>query len=670
MKTMEELHALFVKHHSKVLIHRVTSVMHIANALRDAAIIQQEICTQILNLSTDVDKMTVLLRALSTDKAKSAFYNKLKTKIPELIEELERQDAQFVDNCSADLIQRVTPVMPIADVMRAVTIIDRETYSKIRAAAIDQNKMRELLEALNSYKAKSAFYNLLKDKQNFLDEDLKQKGVQQGIPKSSAQTSSELMEIKFPSQHAETVQVQTIEQKTEEKQIPRWNKSSEIHGTKLEELLKETDIEKVGNLYFYKDEKYMISPGGSGAQVYVGLSKDGIEVAIKLITKNPKNNKDIENELKHLQNLKLESQYIVRYVTFEVGKDFYYLANRLCEYDLVDYMDDLRRQEQKNKDNALRKIVKEMLLGLQVLHHADVIHRDIKPRNVLIDVEKRARLADFGISRKLEDGKTTVYTVRAGTRGWEATEILNQTEKGRYKKSSDIQVAGMLVYYILSDGKHPFGDIDREVNIKNGNYSLEHVQDIVAKDLIEWMINKEPAERLTVDEVLRHPFFWDDYRKDAVLRKLGDRAEIQNYETLAKLHNLYIEKEHTEESDPTATLTIDEAFSELNIKIEKKRRDILAIVGEDLKNLWKLFKTAKEATEGKTFSNWKSQLSEIWKDTNKRLPEDILGLLRVLRNKLVHGNVRNEFEENNIFGLFPDFFITLYRVAKDLDWDY
>ncbi len=49
-------------------------------------------------------------------------------------------------------------------------------------------------------------------------------------------------------------------------------------------------------------------------------------------------------------------------------------------------------------------------------------------------------MADFGISRKLEEGKTTVYTDRAGTQGWEATEIVNQTEKGRYKMSSDIQV--------------------------------------------------------------------------------------------------------------------------------------------------------------------------------------------------------------------------------------
>ncbi|XP_051744299.1 uncharacterized protein LOC127509541 isoform X4 [Ctenopharyngodon idella] len=580
---------------------------------------------------------------------------------------MERRHAQFVNNRRADLVQRVIAVMDIADALKSAEIIQPETYSNIYAASTRMEKMRELLDALNTDQAKSAFYSLLKDKESSLVVDLEQQGVKQGI--KGAQTSSEVLENKSRPQNAETLQVQTIEQKTEEKQI-MWNKSSKTHSTKIEELLKKTDIKKVGNLYFYKDEKYVIGSGGSSSQVYIGLSEDGTEVAIKRIMKNPKNNKDFDNELKCLQDLKLESKYIVRYVTFVADEDFYYLANQLCEYDLEDYMKELRQQERNDKENILRKIVKEMLLGLQVLHRAEVIHRDIKPRNVLIDTEGKARLADFGISRKLEEGKTTVYTDRAGTQGWEATEILNQTDKSGYKKCSDIQVAGMLVYYILSDGKHPFGDMDREGNIKIGKYTLEHVQDIVAKDLIEWMINKEPAERLTIDEVLRHPYFWDDSSKDAVLRKLGDRPEIQNYETLSKLRNLYIEKEHTEETDPIATLTIYEAFNQLKIENEKKRNDILAIVGEDLKNLWKLFNTAKDVTEGKSFSNWKSKLSEIWTDINKKLPEDILGLLRVLRNKLVHANVRNEFEERNIFGLFPDFFISLHRVAKDLNWNY
>lgn len=71
----------------------------------------------------------------------------------------------------------------------------------------------------------------------------------------------------------------------------------------------------------------------------------------------------------------------------------------------------------------------------------------------------------------------------------------------------------MLTYYILSDGKHPFGDgIWCVMNILKGEYSLEDIKDIAAKDLIEWMINKEPDKRPTIDKVLNHPYFWDDKR--------------------------------------------------------------------------------------------------------------------------------------------------------------
>ncbi|XP_073705012.1 probable serine/threonine-protein kinase irlD [Garra rufa] len=572
---------------------------------------------------------------------------------------MEHRHAEFVDTHYDVLIQRVTSVMPITDKLYESGNLTWEMNSKITKATSKKSRSIELLKAVKSGgpALKSAFYKVLQE-------------IMPDIIQELEGSSSQTEEIQVTASHRQREETGKEPAKTvrPENNIIRWNPSSIKYKSEIEELQKDSRRKKVGNLYFSRSNKYIIGSGGSGT-VYVGLKEDGTEVAIKRITKDQQKSKDFENELKHLRDLNLESKNIVRYVDLAEDEDFYYLALQLCEYDMEDYMENLRQEEQKDKDSALRRIVEEILLGLQVLHHAGVIHRDIKPGNVLIDSGKTARLADFGLSRKLEEGRSTVHTARAGTLGWEATEILK--ENSGYKTSSDIQVAGMLVYYILSDGKHPFGDMkDREENIKKGQHSLEDLQDIVAKDLIEWMINKEPAERLTIEEVLRHPYFWDDDRKDTVLRKLGDRPEIQNYEILAKLHKLYIEKGHTEETDPTEALNINVAFSELKIENEKKKNDILAIVGEDLKNLWKLFKTAEEVTKGKRFSNWKSELFKIWPDINKKLLEDILGLLRVFRNKLVHANVRNEFEERKIFDLFPDFFISLHRVAKVLNWKY
>ena len=72
-----------------------------------------------------------------------------------------------------------------------------------------------------------------------------------------------------------------------------------------------------------------------------------------------------------------------------------------------------------------------------------------------------------------------------------------------------VKVAGMVVYFILSGGEHPFGQGPWcEVHILEGKYNLDHVQDVLAKDLIERMINEDPEKRPTVEECLDHPYFW------------------------------------------------------------------------------------------------------------------------------------------------------------------
>ena len=242
--------------------------------------------------------------------------------------------------------------------------------------------------------------------------------------------------------------------------------------------------------------------------------EDGSPVAVKaMLISSCKELADNENDI--LSLVKTEgSPFIVNYREFFKQPIFVYLILDLCE-------ESLKKHVESKSIRYLRKcgprMIKQILSGLEFLHDHNILHRDLKPSNVLVDITGRMRLADFGLSRVLDDDQTTFNTLPGGTPGWippEVIEVMNAEskaeikKKGPFKKKSDVHVAGMIAFFILSGGKHPFGNGDKRMtNILEGKpLDLEKLEDLEAKDFISWLICHNVYDRPDVGEALQHHF--------------------------------------------------------------------------------------------------------------------------------------------------------------------
>ena len=289
--------------------------------------------------------------------------------------------------------------------------------------------------------------------------------------------------------------------------------------------------------YFSPENDLLIGRGCMGTTVYVGITEDNTEVAVKRMwLESCKDLAENEKEISYLIKAK-GSSFILRYHGVFRDDTFMYLISDLCEETLVEYV---RSQTVEHlKENGPR-MIKQILSGLHFLHGIGILHRDLKPSNILVDKDGCMKLSDFGISRVLNEDETTVDTDPKGTQGWMPAEVIeagnekarSKNVTGRYKRKSDVQAAGMIAYFILTKGKHPFGDsmYDRMTNVLEGKpVNLPILEDLESRDFISWLIHHNIDERPYVHQALAHPFVArvENYEKPSkpIVTLLNDNAE-------------------------------------------------------------------------------------------------------------------------------------------------
>ena len=323
-----------------------------------------------------------------------------------------------------------------------------------------------------------------------------------------------------------------------------WTSVSCKHKVRLTKVASKVECESVDDKIWYHSE---CIGSGSFGHIFAGINeKDGREVAVKRVEKLRLKRPEFEREIKNLIALS-DCEHVVRYIFFSDDQNFFYLYLELMEGNLEELMEgNLEELFDGDKIDPAIHLCKHVVMGLQFLHQQRILHRDLKPQNILYKIHPKLclKIADFGLSRPIDNVGTTVYGTLAGTRRWIAPEVLtskpNSLDKDRFATESDVFSCGMILHYIHSGGKHPFSPNDftnmnslqvsheTEANIMNGK--MDGWDDSLcpeATHLVKKMLEKNEKDRPTATEALKHPLFWSNEMKLQFLKVVGNQKEFE-----------------------------------------------------------------------------------------------------------------------------------------------
>ncbi|KAL5564765.1 hypothetical protein UlMin_027929 [Ulmus minor] len=241
---------------------------------------------------------------------------------------------------------------------------------------------------------------------------------------------------------------------------------------------------------------------GSFGKVYKGRRRfSGQTVAMKFIMKHGKSDKDIHNLRQEIEILrKLKHENIIEMLdSFESPQEFC-VVTEFAQGELFEILED----DKCLPEEQVQAIAKQLVRALHYLHSNRIIHRDMKPQNILIGAGSIVKLCDFGFARAMSTNTVVLRSIK-GTPLYMAPELVREQP---YNHTADLWSLGVILYELFV-GQPPF--------YTNSVYALiRHIiKDPVKypdnmsptfRSFLKGLLNKTPQHRLTWPALLQHPF--------------------------------------------------------------------------------------------------------------------------------------------------------------------
>ena len=385
------------------------------------------------------------------------------------------------------------------------------------------------------------------------------------------------------------------------------------------------------SLSFYKYGR-LIGQGAFG-KVNLGLNVlTGRIVAIKSFDKIKLNNTENKNKIFYETDLmkKLNHPNITKILEcFESEK--YYLI--IMEYINGGNLFSFVKKRRKLSEKTAKFLFRQIILGIKYIHSQNIVHRDIKLENILIDVNNNIKICDFGIGKILDNNNNKLYD-QCGTPMYMAPEILlSNKDKGYYPFPVDLWSSGIALYIMLS-GTLPFSlnnNKDKKNYLQycivhNQPKNIDHISDD-AKNLLNGLLEKNPKKRFNCDDCLNHPWLKLDNNNNYKYH-LFTKAEM------IMLSKTFIDYRYAKIDD------LKENFSLSNLEIEKN------VNNENINIKTKSYILAPYNTMKNFFPN-DNESEEDDFNTNNNINIKLENGIIVFSNKVREFNINYELNNND-----------------------
>jgi len=225
-------------------------------------------------------------------------------------------------------------------------------------------------------------------------------------------------------------------------------------------------------------------------------------VAVKIIPEGKMAPEALEREVGNQRRLDHPNIIAVLEVLKRDGSTF--IVMEYAESELYDYL--VLRGKLGEKD--AKRLFSQLIAAVQHCHSRMVVHRDLKPENLLMDCNNNLKLADFGLSSVWCAGE--FLTDSCGSPNYAAPELLSRG--CRYEGPEvDVWSCGVILYAFLCNclpfDKDGIPELFRL--IKRGQYSVPGYITTDAADLIQRMLTVDQAKRITLPQIMEHPWLAD-----------------------------------------------------------------------------------------------------------------------------------------------------------------